>query len=900
MAWLRWFLLASITALAAIELCAADDVYFQGFDLSDGGYSATGSWEWGEPSGSSSPELAHTPPYCWGTYMSAAYPPLASDTLDSVEIAIASPTPLTLMFYHWYELESPFDGGNVKLSVNGGDWTVIQPVGGYPLAAAYPGNAGIPGEPCFSGSSGGWTPVEFDLGPFTPPVTLRFRWHFGSDVSVQQAGWFIDSILLYEGSDFRFALTPDQSWRGGDHGSAAAHLFTVSNTGMLADSYDIRVIPGQWPAAAFALDGITPLSSLGPVDPHNSLSFLVKVTVQGEETDVSAISVTSRGNPASVLDAAAFTYPCPAGELPLEESFEERQQPPDCWQSLTATPLWTGTAAAAFDGSRSIMFPATPSGEDWLISPPLDLSFNEAPLLQFSWESSYRWNQAGAAAGVLDVRIRRDDSEPWSDSVWSTASIGYWSEWEWDSVRLLLLPLAGWPRARIAFRAAGADNAPFLVDMWTVTDSEVAADIAVVDLRAAPPDTTAFERGQPVWFYATLTNNGTRNERITVTASDGVGYFSEVTDLRVPVGSCVETVFPAPWIPEIPCGGYELRVEALVDGDSNPSDNLIIKPVEVARAPGQEIRHHDGICAGGMFSYDPQTVHAVAFPLPFTPAEVRTVEIYLADDGRWPDGHEDRTILSLWTPGDDGQPTSLPLLENGAAHRAAAAGGWVRWDLPCPFEVQDDVVWVGLQNPQNCAARGHEALGLDGYSDEPRAKWIRENGVWREEDMFPGDPLITLWISDPSVPTPAPTPSPSPSPEPTETPTAVPTATVTPVVPYLGADLRLDRHVFTAGDRLTLSLHLYNPGELREVIAYVALQIGGDYWFWPSWSHYPPGIDAYPVTLPAYSDTELTILDFIWPAGIGPLPELAFAAGMTDPLTLDILGEIDVEPWTAM
>jgi len=38
-----------------------------------------------------------------------------------------------LIFYHWYDIENYFDGGNVKISLDeGASWELITPEGGYP------------------------------------------------------------------------------------------------------------------------------------------------------------------------------------------------------------------------------------------------------------------------------------------------------------------------------------------------------------------------------------------------------------------------------------------------------------------------------------------------------------------------------------------------------------------------------------------------------------------------------------------------------------------------------------------------------------------------------------------------------------------------------------------------
>jgi len=78
----------------------------------------------------------------------------------------------------------------------------------YPVESCYSGNSGIAGEPCFSGSSGGWEFVSFDLSGFAGEQVL-FRWHFGTDGSSTRDGWFIDDVTVsVQGSLYALDGTP--------------------------------------------------------------------------------------------------------------------------------------------------------------------------------------------------------------------------------------------------------------------------------------------------------------------------------------------------------------------------------------------------------------------------------------------------------------------------------------------------------------------------------------------------------------------------------------------------------------------------------------------------------------------------------------------------------------------
>ena len=169
--------------------------YFEDFEAGNGEYTQSGGlWEYGSPS--DGPTDAYSGSFCWGTNLDDDYGSDADATLDSAEIMIPNGVTATLSFYQWFDIESGYDGGNVKVSVDDGNtWSLISPVGGYPDDSASGGNEGIPGEPCFTGSASSWQQVSFDLTGFADE-TIRLRWHFGSDGSVTNPGWFIDNVEI--------------------------------------------------------------------------------------------------------------------------------------------------------------------------------------------------------------------------------------------------------------------------------------------------------------------------------------------------------------------------------------------------------------------------------------------------------------------------------------------------------------------------------------------------------------------------------------------------------------------------------------------------------------------------------------------------------------------------------
>jgi hypothetical protein len=132
---------------------------------------------------------------------------------DSKQITIPnSVTNPRLTFMHWVATEFRWDGGNVKISVNGGPWTLV-PASAFIYNAynstLFPlvpnGNTNpIAGQPAFTGTDGGavdgtWGRSIIDLtGIATAKDKIRLRFDIGNDGCTGRFGWYIDDLLVYK------------------------------------------------------------------------------------------------------------------------------------------------------------------------------------------------------------------------------------------------------------------------------------------------------------------------------------------------------------------------------------------------------------------------------------------------------------------------------------------------------------------------------------------------------------------------------------------------------------------------------------------------------------------------------------------------------------------------------
>jgi len=103
-----------------------------------------------------------------------------------------------LSFWMWGNIEQSsssvaWDGALVEISVNGGSFAQLTPMGGY-THTTNGSNSWPNGTPCWSGSFG-WTQVICDLSSYANnDVRIRFR--FSSDSYVSYEGWYIDDVEI--------------------------------------------------------------------------------------------------------------------------------------------------------------------------------------------------------------------------------------------------------------------------------------------------------------------------------------------------------------------------------------------------------------------------------------------------------------------------------------------------------------------------------------------------------------------------------------------------------------------------------------------------------------------------------------------------------------------------------
>ncbi|MFC1573367.1 C25 family cysteine peptidase, partial [Candidatus Eisenbacteria bacterium] len=145
----------------------------------------------------------HTPgggtSWKFGDTGAGSYASLSDGALQTEAVTLRQTS--FLRFHHWMEGEVSgmhagycYDGGMVEMSINGGPWAQITPVGDYPYLIRQGGTPGPwPAEtPVYSGTIT-WAEAVFEISGYEGDMA-QFRFRFGSDGADVREGWYIDDV----------------------------------------------------------------------------------------------------------------------------------------------------------------------------------------------------------------------------------------------------------------------------------------------------------------------------------------------------------------------------------------------------------------------------------------------------------------------------------------------------------------------------------------------------------------------------------------------------------------------------------------------------------------------------------------------------------------------------------
>lgn len=387
-------------------------------------------WEWGVPT--SGPGAAHSGEKLYATNLEGDYPNGANCYLLMPLLDLRHVSAPVVRFWHWYNLETGWDYGDIFVSVDGQNWKHVRE---------------------YTGQSDGWQWETIDLSAFAGNV-VYLAFNLRTDTTVTRPGWYIDDVVL---------LGPDEEAPAPPQGLSAqvTDLGDVALTWNPSPEDDLGgylVYRRVYEEPDFVQIGSTPIPSFTDSDPAPGVPNHYAVT-----------AVDLWGNESILSDEVSAVPPTPV--TVYETDFESGEAgwthggPGDCWQLGTPTSgpgaahsgvnLWATNLSGNYDNNADC----------WLMSPEVDLTVYGAPVLTFwhwyeierGWDYGYvevssdgtSWTELGrfshSSAGKAWTQPVFDLSAYAGQSIWlrfrlQTDSTGVLPGWYIDDVRIVAIP----------------------------------------------------------------------------------------------------------------------------------------------------------------------------------------------------------------------------------------------------------------------------------------------------------------------------------------------------------------------------------------------------------------------------------------------------------------------------
>jgi hypothetical protein len=246
---------------------------------------------------------SHSPSYAYFSKDQTATS-LQHLTTPVIDLPDTSGAPITLAFWHWFEIEASsngcFDGALLQISTDGGDaWTPIED--SLILTSNYTGTIsssyGNPmgGQQAWCGSRD-WSEALIDLTAYAgQSVQLRFT--HTSDASIGLEGWYVDDFSVSACEvipDYRPRFNTPSVSASQAPGQEVTVNLELTNAGLQPDSYSLNLTSNTWAARVKNQDTI----SLSPGEVKVlEVSVTIPADAQPGQTEEVLVSVTSQNDP---------------------------------------------------------------------------------------------------------------------------------------------------------------------------------------------------------------------------------------------------------------------------------------------------------------------------------------------------------------------------------------------------------------------------------------------------------------------------------------------------------------------------------------------------------------------------------------------------------------------------
>ncbi len=488
-------------------------------------------WQLGIPD--AGPGTAYSPVNCWGTNNATNYGNNADILLITPPIDLSNLSSAILKFQNWYNTENYYDGGFVEISVDGGStWSRIAPEGGYPYTGGYFGGLGGDG---YSGSSSGWEEEKFDLTGYTGNVVM-IRFHFGSDGSATDSGWYIDDVYIGPPPPYKMNVTPESQSSFGDAGASVWYNLTVNNRGTSNDTYDLSVVNNTWATTFFDATGTNPITRIS-VSSGQSVNISVRVDVPSTASpgdyDFANIIVTSQ-NDTNVSDISEVKtwvpHPVPWVDNldPIDNGWTNETNGAGTEWQLGDPSAWPYGPPNAHSGTNcwgtNIVANYTAGADITLDTPPIDLrAAPSANITYYHWYSIFGDSPGDSADDGGYIEVSTDLGETWTyvtpeegynETIDGNSPVGYTGCYGQNS--------NGWMRGSVDLTPFVGNVVMVRFHFWSEPWSTTWAGWYIDDINISVPkykvDITpnnlsrCADPGEFLWYNLTILNQGSNND----------------------------------------------------------------------------------------------------------------------------------------------------------------------------------------------------------------------------------------------------------------------------------------------------------------------------------------------------------------------------------------------------
>ena len=207
-----------------------------------------------------------------------------------------------MAFNHYVATEAQWDGGNIKYSLNGGEWIIVPKAAftqnSYNRSLDGTSNNDNPmkGQPAFSGTDGGslggsWGQSVIDLSKIgvVSGSDIKFRFEMGTDGCNGNDGWYLDEIYVYNCENSALAVENSGVKNGFQvFPNPTGGLLTIQNNNQAKlNNVQVYSLTGQL-VKSFRLDHNAKNATID-LSTFAKGTYIVKVNSETESTSVKVI-----------------------------------------------------------------------------------------------------------------------------------------------------------------------------------------------------------------------------------------------------------------------------------------------------------------------------------------------------------------------------------------------------------------------------------------------------------------------------------------------------------------------------------------------------------------------------------------------------------------------------------